>query len=164
MDRELTAATWQRDTTRHRHMLSGRLRLARPLVRPAARGLCSKDFDEELGLRRSAMSKALRQQPKPQPRQQQQQSQFSLTQDLPLNLLLPSKGLQYQMPTVPDASIIPQPAQIINLVDPQQQEKLKEILLIQNIELLRLQQELMQHHTLKQGQSIQLQNLNASER
>ena len=103
-------------------------------------------------------------QPQPQPRQQQQQSQFSLTQDLPLNLLLPSKGLQYQMPTVPDASIIPQPAQIINLVDPQQQEKLKEILLIQNIELLRLQQELMQHHTLKQGQSIQLQNLNASER
>ena len=68
MDRELTAATWQRDTTRHRHMLSGRLRLARPLVRPAARGMCSKDFDEELGLRRSAMSKALRQQPKPQPR------------------------------------------------------------------------------------------------
>lgn len=102
--------------------------------------------------------------PQPQPRQQQQQSQFSLTQDLPLNLLLPSKGLQYQMPTVPDASIIPQPAQIINLVDPQQQEKLKEILLIQNIELLRLREELMQHQTLKQGQSIQLQNLNASER
>ena len=76
MDRELTAATWQRDTTRHRHMLSGRLRLARPLVRPAARGMCSKDFDEELGLRRSAMSKALRQQPKPQPRQQQQQQRY----------------------------------------------------------------------------------------
>ena len=58
-------------------MLRGRLRIARPTVRPAARALCSRDLDEELGLRRSAMSKALRRQPQqPQPQRQQQRQRY----------------------------------------------------------------------------------------